>query len=146
MVEVVNSVSLVQSTTLKANAQSGNASAASATTVSQAAAQSGTFVSSSIRVDNLQNVAILEYRSSEGEVVQQYPNQSQIDAFKRAQLLTEKATSQHTETASAGTTAETHVDVQVAASAPADSPAPAPAAPSSGGGDQSGGSTTTAKA
>ena len=47
----------------------------------------GGFVSSSIRVDNLQNVAILEYRSETGEVVQQYPAQSQIDAFKRAAVL-----------------------------------------------------------
>ena len=47
----------------------------------------GGFVSSSIRVDNLQNVAILEYRSETGEVVQQYPTQSQIDAFKRAAAL-----------------------------------------------------------
>jgi len=49
------------------------------------AAQS--FVSSSIRVDNLQNVAILEYRSEAGEVVQQYPTQSQIEAFKNAARL-----------------------------------------------------------
>ncbi|MCE9508526.1 MAG: hypothetical protein K8R48_09495 [Alphaproteobacteria bacterium] len=45
------------------------------------------FVSSSIRVDNLQNVAILEYRSEKGEIIQQYPTQTQIDAFKRAAAL-----------------------------------------------------------
>jgi hypothetical protein len=45
------------------------------------------FVSSTIRVDNLQNVAILEYRSENGEVVQQYPTQSQIQAFRRAEHL-----------------------------------------------------------
>ena len=46
------------------------------------------FVSSSIRVDNLQNVAILEYRSSKtGEVLQQFPTQAQIEAFKHAEQL-----------------------------------------------------------
>lgn len=45
------------------------------------------FVSSSIRVDNLQNVAILEFRTEEGEILQQYPSQSQIEAFHRARTL-----------------------------------------------------------
>ena len=46
------------------------------------------FISSSIRVDNLQNVAILEYRSSKtGEVLQQFPTQAQIEAFKHAEQL-----------------------------------------------------------
>ncbi|MFH1157549.1 MAG: hypothetical protein V1721_01500 [Pseudomonadota bacterium] len=46
------------------------------------------FVISSIRVDNLQNVAILEYRSSRtGEVVQQFPTQAQIEAFRRAEQI-----------------------------------------------------------
>lgn len=45
------------------------------------------FVSSYIRVDNLQNVAILEYRSETGEVKEQYPNQKQIEAFRQAERL-----------------------------------------------------------
>ncbi|MDD9901809.1 MAG: hypothetical protein OXT65_12605 [Alphaproteobacteria bacterium] len=47
-------------------------------------------VASRIRMDNLQNVAILEYRSSEGEILRQYPTQKQIDAFKQAQRLAER--------------------------------------------------------
>ncbi|MCK5555711.1 MAG: hypothetical protein KAI76_05700 [Alphaproteobacteria bacterium] len=48
------------------------------------------FVISSIRVDNLQNVAILEYRSGKtGEVMQQFPTQTQIEAFKRAEQIQE---------------------------------------------------------
>ena len=46
-----------------------------------------TYTSSSIRVDNLQDVAILEYRSETGEVKEQYPTQKQIAAFKTAQRL-----------------------------------------------------------
>lgn len=45
------------------------------------------FVSSYIRVDNLQNVAILEYRSETGEVKEQYPNPKQIEAFRQAERL-----------------------------------------------------------
>ena len=52
------------------------------------------FVNSGIFVDNLQNVAILEYRASEtGELINQYPTQAQIDAFKSAQRLADDASS-----------------------------------------------------
>lgn len=119
MVEVVSTVSLVQNTTLKQGAQSGtSASAAQAQAEAATPTASGQdFVSSSIRVDNLQNVAILEYRSSSGEVVQQYPNQSQIEAFKQAEHLGQKVVSK-----------------------PASSSEAAPKAESSGGDSSSGGS------
>lgn len=49
-------------------------------------------VISNIRVDNLQNVAILEYRSAKtGDVLRQYPTQGQINAFKRAEQLQTEA-------------------------------------------------------
>jgi len=82
MVDAVNTVTL-QSSTLRPQTQ---ASVSSAPAAEPAPSEAPEFVSSSIRVDNLQNVAILEYRSSRtGEVVQQYPTQSQIDAFHRAE-------------------------------------------------------------
>lgn len=81
MVDVISAVS-GQSSTLRLGSQSANASPPS----EPAARASAELVSSHIRVDNLQNVAILEYRSSQtGEVVRQYPSQSQIDAFRRAE-------------------------------------------------------------
>lgn len=52
--------------------------------------KAGNFVTSSIRIDNLQNFAVLEYRNQAGKVVEQYPTQTQIDAFKSAQRLLEK--------------------------------------------------------
>lgn len=72
-------------------------------------------VASHIRVDNARNVAILEYRDNDGDVVRQYPSESQIEAFRRAQRIQEQ------------------VRQQVAAAAPAPDKAPAPqvAAPSS---------------
>lgn len=45
------------------------------------------FISSRIRVDNLLDLAILEYRSQEGEVIRQFPTQGQIQAFQRAAEL-----------------------------------------------------------
>lgn len=85
------------------------------------------FVSSAIRMDNLQNVAILEYRSDNGEVVAQYPTQAQIDSFKsaerlqkeRPQISTEKASHEPAPSTSAKTPhAPAPVHTASAASAP----------------------------
>jgi len=52
---------------------------------------------SAIRVDNLQNVAILEFRSADtGEVVAQFPTQKQIEAFRVAQTILEKSAEKFT--------------------------------------------------
>ncbi len=88
MVDAVSIVS-VQGTALRLGSQGGSASAAPP--VPAAPVEEG-FISSHIRIDNLQNVAILEYVSSKtGEVVRQYPSQAQINAFKRAQSLQAEA-------------------------------------------------------
>lgn len=42
-----------------------------------------------IRVDNVRNVTLLEYRNGDGEVVQQFPTEAQIRAFKSAERLQE---------------------------------------------------------
>ena len=116
MVSVISSVSGTQNTTLKADAQSS----APATPAPAASSSNANFVTSGIRVDNLQNVAILEYRSSEtGDVIQQYPNQAQINAFKAAQHLAEQAKSQ----------AAPAVHHESTAAAPQQAAVPAPAAP-----------------
>ena len=83
MIESVSTLS-VQGPALRSSPQSDNAAPAS-----QIAAPSN-FVSSRVRVDNLQNVAILEYRSSEGDVVRQYPTEAQIQAFKRAEHIAQQ--------------------------------------------------------
>jgi hypothetical protein len=82
MVDAVSTVSNVTSAALRQGSQ-----AAVSVASSSLPRPDGGFVSSYIRVDNLQNVAILEYRTEKGEVVQQYPTQAQIDAFKRAESL-----------------------------------------------------------
>lgn len=51
------------------------------------------FISSRIRMDNQLDMAILEFRSSEtGDVVRQYPTESQIRAFQRAAELEARET------------------------------------------------------
>ncbi|MEZ0222986.1 MAG: hypothetical protein ACAH83_00405 [Alphaproteobacteria bacterium] len=74
-----------------------------------------------MRVDNLQNVAILEYRSSEGDVVRQYPTEAQIQAFKRAARIAEHR--QESAPSEQGRSSESHA-------APA--PSSAPVQPSTG--------------
>ena len=80
MIESV-STSSVQSPVLRSSPQSANPFSAASI------ANPSNFVSSRVRVDNLQNVAILEYRSADGNVVQQYPTEAQIQAFKTAERL-----------------------------------------------------------
>lgn len=81
MVDAVSAVS-VQNAILRSGSQGGVSAHL------PEAPQNAEVVSSHIRVDNIQNVTILEYVSSKtGEVVQQYPTQAQINAFKRAESL-----------------------------------------------------------
>jgi hypothetical protein len=83
IIEMIESVSTspVQSPALRSSPQSTNAAPAAAV------ANPSNFISSRVRVDNLVNVAILEYRNSDGAVVRQYPTPAQIQAFKRAEHL-----------------------------------------------------------
>lgn len=117
------------------------AAAAASYAVSSAVSASN-FVSSRIRVDNLLDLAILEFRSGDtGDVIRQYPTESQIRAFQRA----DEADARHAaEKASRNVQLEApvHLDAAPKSSAPvptpllASSPAPAPsdATPSDGGG------------
>jgi hypothetical protein len=96
MVNVVSAVSGTQSAPLRTDVQGNSAPAPSP----PPPLSSIDFVVSGIYVDNLQNVAILEYRSSQtDQVIQQYPNQAQINAFKAAQRLAEQASTSHAEAA-----------------------------------------------
>lgn len=84
----------------------------------------------SIRMDHSINKAILEYRSTEGEVIKQYPSESQIRAFIRSSELESKPepSTQQAPVADASASASsfefadvaatpTHVDVLPASSA-----------------------------
>jgi hypothetical protein len=98
MIESVSTLP-VQSSALRYASQSDNAAPSS-----EQIASPSNFISSRVRVDNLQNVAILEYRSSEGAVVRQYPTEAQIQAFKRAERIAEHRTenARSTETPTGG--------------------------------------------
>ncbi len=88
MVDSVGTVS-VQISQTNTGARSAPATTVATTDAASviASESSQNFVSSAIRVDNLQNVAILEFRRADGEIVQQYPTQTQIDAFTKARSL-----------------------------------------------------------
>lgn len=90
MLDAVNNLTLQSST-----ASSGTRGVAAVAAPEADQRKAGNFVTSSIRVDNLQNFAILEYRNQSGQVVKQYPTQAQIDAFKNAQRLLEKRIESH---------------------------------------------------
>jgi len=88
MVNVVSAVSAAQNPSLNTGVQNS----APATPAPPPPLSSINFVVSGIYMNNLQKVAILEYRSCQtGQVLQQYPNQAQINAFKAAQQLAEQA-------------------------------------------------------
>lgn len=81
MIESISTLS-VQSSVLRYQPQSNTDSAPATQAVS-----APEFATSRIRVDNLQNIAILEVISEDGDVIRQYPSESQIKAFKRAESL-----------------------------------------------------------
>lgn len=92
MVGIVNAIASAQNAALKSAVQS----MASPEPAPPPPLSSINFVASGIHVDNLQNVAILEYRSAKtGDVIRQYPDQSQIDAFKAAERLAQVAAEAH---------------------------------------------------
>jgi hypothetical protein len=98
-----------------------------------------------IRVDNNLNRAIIEVRSSEGQVIRQYPTEAQLKAFARAEAL--KAARQHEVNAElnaklAGGSPDTAAKAapEIKFSTPAPSSAPAA---DTGSADASGGATST---
>jgi hypothetical protein len=100
MVNAVSAVSGAQTSTQNTNVQS--AAPATPAAAPPPSISSIDFVVSGIYVNNLQNVAILEYRSSQtDQVIQQYPDQAQIDAFKAAQQLAEQANLRQQQSAAA---------------------------------------------
>ncbi len=85
MIDAVSTLSSVKAT-LRPVAQSQTSYSGSSSLGSRNA-----FLVSRIRMDNLQNVAIIEVRARDtGEVVNQYPTEEQIRAIKRAAELEEK--------------------------------------------------------
>ena len=137
MVDVVSTISSSQNTSLKPSVQSAPVASAPP----EASNANTDFVTSCIYVDNLQNVAILEYRSSQtGEVVQQYPNQAQINAFKAAQQLAHQASLKQD---SAPTSDVHQAAVQSAGAGASDHVATTPAPPAGSSGGSSGGKTTS---
>ena len=130
MVNVVSAVSSAQNASLKPSVQSS----LSTTPAPPPPLSSIDFVTSEIYVDNLQNIAILEYRSSQtGQVVQQYPNQAQINAFKAAQRLADQATTSHQTEAAAHEAAAAAAATQEAGTTDHVSAAPATTSEDTGG-------------
>lgn len=118
------------------------------------------YISSRIRVDNLLDLAILEFRASEtGDVVRQYPTESQIRAFQRASELDARRAEAvahqarqeallHQQTSSVQATTDAPSETYVAPApqpAPARVAAPAPSvsAPATSSGGDGGGAETS---
>lgn len=83
MIDAVSNVSLSAGVTQKSVAQT-NAAAAAEIRQAPVPPQASVAGTPYIRIDNNLDMAIIEYRSSEGEVVHQYPTEAQIQAFSRA--------------------------------------------------------------
>ena len=102
MIEAVSTLS-VQNTSLKAQSQQSVSASVAAVEAAAAPATSAArqdFVVSRIRVDNLRDVAFLEYVSSDsGKVLRQYPNEKQITAYERASESSQPANNASAKTA-----------------------------------------------
>jgi hypothetical protein len=132
MIDTVGTLSVTSSSARQAPVAVVAAAAASAAASAASGGDSGGASYAMIRVDNLQNAVILEYRSSRtGEVVWQYPTESQIQAFHRAaRTLSHAHESQPQPQTSPVSTGHHEAEPHVAAPA---APAPAPVVPSSDG-------------
>lgn len=104
MIEAVSTLS-VQSAALRASSQRASSFVAQAP-----AATPPNMGFLSIRMDDKVNLAILEYKSSEGEVIRQYPSESQIRAFQRSsELQQQRAEAAQQGVAATGEVAEVEV-------------------------------------
>ncbi len=147
MLDVGHIISALGRTSTASNqVKATSSSAVSETSIAIPTKAEPVYVTSRIRIDNLQDVAILEYRSETGEVKDQFPTQKQIEAFKLTQQRldnSEKATATPTIVSTESTykapqpsvsvresvAPKVSTPVPVAITAPAPS-TPAPSAPS----------------
>ncbi len=130
MIEAVSTLS-VQSSGLRSQPQNAIA-VISAESVER---PQGSFINSRVRVDNLMDVAILEFRNSGGEVIRQYPSKAQLRWYERAAELKDSSRSDTpTVAVEEGDGEGTSVSVDFTSSpAPSPSPAPSSALAASGG-------------
>jgi len=134
------STSSVQSSALRSAPQSTTALQTAEIDVRTASASTW-----SIRVDNNLNRAIIEVKSSEGQVIRQYPTEAQLKAFARAEAL--KAARQHAQNEElnaklAGARPEASTPEVKVSTPSASSSSPAPESSTSGA-SASGGTSTT---
>jgi hypothetical protein len=116
----------VQATALRASSQS-----ASRYATAPVESNSGGFVTSRIRVDNLLDIAILEVRSSDtGDVIRQFPTEYQIQVFERAERAATRDGGPRPSAAAVDTSAALSSRPPVySAQASTTAPAPSPSAP-----------------
>ncbi len=132
MIDAVSNTSSVSAgVTQRSVPQASAPSAGGATLQAAISVQASPVGTPRIRIDNTLDMAIIEYRSAEGDVVHQYPTEAQIQAFSRA-AETEARQAQAAQAATPQPAAEATVaDIpdapQVAQPAPATSADAAPA-------------------
>lgn len=142
-------IGAVSTTPTPAQVLQANARKPSGTVTTEPVVSDARYISSRIRVDNLADIAILEFLSSEtGDVIRQYPTEQQIRGYQRAarleQQAAEQAADQRREVAAQLTQRVNTPDVAPQGSVEAAAPTPsapsqqsAPAPQSTGGGQQS---------
>ncbi len=136
MIEAVGTLS-VQSNALRSQPQNNIA----AISAESAGSPQGAFINSRVRVDNLLDVAILEFRNSGGEVIRQYPSKAQLRGYERAAELKDRPGSETpTVAVEEGDGESPSVSVDFTSSSPSPSPSPAPSSASAAPGGQGFGS------
>lgn len=85
MIDAVSNTSSVSAGVTQRSVPQASVSSASPGTLAAAVTvQSSPVGTPRIRIDNNLDMAIIEYRSAEGDIVHQYPTEAQIQAFSRA--------------------------------------------------------------
>ena len=115
MIDAVSNSTSVSAGVAQRSASQANVAVASDNVQAALPAQSSPVGVPRIRIDNQLDMAIIEYRSAEGEVVHQYPTEAQIQAFSRAAEIEARSDQAFTDLSdsSAATTTDTP-DVELA--------------------------------
>ncbi len=116
MIDAVSNSTSVSAGVAQRSASQANVAVASGNVQAALPAQSSPVGVPRIRIDNQLDMAIIEYRSAEGEVVHQYPTEAQIQAFSRAAEIEARSDQAFTDLsdASAAATATDTPDVELA--------------------------------
>ena len=114
MIDAVSNSTAVSAGVTQRSASQANVAVSQQSVQAALPAQSSPVGIPRIRIDNQLDMAIIEYRSAEGDVVHQYPTEAQIQAFSRAAEIEARSDQAFAEAGEAAASTADTPDVELA--------------------------------